>query len=271
MRFLLRLGVLGVIASVVGMALRRWVSGSPEPEGWAPAGLSGSGAAGDVLIGSGPAAGRASGEAAGSSNGSVGAAAPAGRSDPKGRGPGSAGAGGDASGARDGGARDGDARDGGARDGDATGAGEGGAGDVAATGTAAGRPVRPAKRQGPETRPTGAGTGSSRPSPRPGGGTSTPAKAGRPAASPGGVRRASGGSERPPAQTPAAKRSDPAVPAWVPPDASGAAPTTHPVKAKVASRIYHLPGMSLYERTKPDRCYTSAEAAEADGFTRARR
>lgn len=266
MRFLLRLGVLGVIASVVGMALRRWVSGSPEPEGWAPAGLSGSGAAGDVLIGSGPAAGRAGGEAAGSSNGSVGAAAPAGRSDPKGRGPGSAGAGGDAAGARDGGAQAGGAQAGGA-----AGAGEGGAGDVAATGTAAGRPVRPAKRQGPETRPTGAGTGSSRPSPRPGGGTSTPAKAGRPAASPGGVRRASGGSERPPAQTPAAKRSDPAAPAWVPPDASGAAPTTHPVKAKVASRIYHLPGMSLYERTKPDRCYTSAEAAEADGFTRARR
>ena len=58
---------------------------------------------------------------------------------------------------------------------------------------------------------------------------------------------------------------------WVSPNGSGEAPATHPVKAKVASRVYRVPGMPMYERTAPDRCYVSAEAAEADGFTRAAR
>ena len=43
------------------------------------------------------------------------------------------------------------------------------------------------------------------------------------------------------------------------------------VKVKLASGIYHLPGMFAYERTIPDRCYTSPEAAEADGFRAAKR
>jgi hypothetical protein len=43
------------------------------------------------------------------------------------------------------------------------------------------------------------------------------------------------------------------------------------VKVKLASGIYHLPGMFAYERTIPDRCYASAEAAEADGFRAAKR
>jgi hypothetical protein len=51
----------------------------------------------------------------------------------------------------------------------------------------------------------------------------------------------------------------------------GPAPATHPVKAKLASGIYHLPGMLNYERTRPDRWYRSAEAAEADGLRRAKR
>jgi len=51
----------------------------------------------------------------------------------------------------------------------------------------------------------------------------------------------------------------------------GACPTSHPVKAKRSSKLFHLPGMAAYERTKPDRCYVDAAAAEADGFTRARR
>lgn len=58
---------------------------------------------------------------------------------------------------------------------------------------------------------------------------------------------------------------------WVAPDSSGAAPSTHPVKVKLSSRIYREPGASGYDRTRPDRCYTSAEAAEADGFVRAKR
>jgi hypothetical protein len=58
---------------------------------------------------------------------------------------------------------------------------------------------------------------------------------------------------------------------WVEPNEAGGAPETHPVKAKVKSRIYHLPGTAAYNRTRPDRCYVSAEAAEADGFVRSKR
>ncbi len=50
----------------------------------------------------------------------------------------------------------------------------------------------------------------------------------------------------------------------------GACPPTHPIKAKAASGIYHLPGMVHYNRTKPDRCYAEAAAAEADGYTKAK-
>ena len=35
-------------------------------------------------------------------------------------------------------------------------------------------------------------------------------------------------------------------------------PTSHPVKAKLASKIFHLPGIGDYDRTKPDRCYVDA-------------
>jgi hypothetical protein len=46
---------------------------------------------------------------------------------------------------------------------------------------------------------------------------------------------------------------------------------SHPVKAKLSSGIYHLPGGQNYERTKPDRCYVDAAAAEADGLRAAKR
>jgi hypothetical protein len=61
-----------------------------------------------------------------------------------------------------------------------------------------------------------------------------------------------------------------APPAWLPP-VEGACPPTHQIKAKAASHIYHLPGMLNYDRTKPDRCYADEVAAEADGFTKAKR
>jgi hypothetical protein len=48
-------------------------------------------------------------------------------------------------------------------------------------------------------------------------------------------------------------------------------PDGYPVKVKVRSGLYHEPGMFAYDRTNPDRCYPSAEAAEDDGFTRAKR
>lgn len=57
---------------------------------------------------------------------------------------------------------------------------------------------------------------------------------------------------------------------WVDP-VEGLCPGTHPVKAKLSSRIFHLPGGFNYERTIPDRCYLDGPAAEADGFRAAKR
>jgi len=51
----------------------------------------------------------------------------------------------------------------------------------------------------------------------------------------------------------------------------GACPSTHPVKAKEGSHIFHVPGGQSYDRTVPDRCYVDAAAAEADGFRAAKR
>jgi hypothetical protein len=48
-------------------------------------------------------------------------------------------------------------------------------------------------------------------------------------------------------------------------------PTTHPVKAKLRSAMFHLPGMGAYDRTIPDRCYRDEAAATADGLRRATR
>jgi hypothetical protein len=57
---------------------------------------------------------------------------------------------------------------------------------------------------------------------------------------------------------------------WVLPK-DGACPEGYPVKAKVASGIYHVPGGLSYARTTPDRCYASAADAEVDGFRPAKR
>jgi hypothetical protein len=56
--------------------------------------------------------------------------------------------------------------------------------------------------------------------------------------------------------------SEPAV-AWVESD-DGTCPTSHPVKAKLSSGIFHVEGGASYERTHADRCYATPEAAEAD-------
>jgi hypothetical protein len=55
------------------------------------------------------------------------------------------------------------------------------------------------------------------------------------------------------------------IAAWVEP-VEGACPTSHPVKAKLASGIYHVPGGMNYDRTNPDRCYLDADTAERDGL-----
>jgi outer membrane biosynthesis protein TonB len=66
----------------------------------------------------------------------------------------------------------------------------------------------------------------------------------------------------------ASKRA--AAAAWVEPK-GGICPTTHPVKAKLRSAIFHLPGMAAYARTSPDRCYRDEAAALGDGLRRAAR
>ena len=58
--------------------------------------------------------------------------------------------------------------------------------------------------------------------------------------------------------------------AWVEPNGD-ACPATHPVKAKLSSKIFHVPGGQSYDRTRPDRCYRDAAAAEADGLRQAAR
>ena len=58
---------------------------------------------------------------------------------------------------------------------------------------------------------------------------------------------------------------------WVEPADDGTCPPGHPVKAKMSSKIFHLPGQLNYDRTTPDRCYLDAAAAEADGLRAAKR
>lgn len=48
-------------------------------------------------------------------------------------------------------------------------------------------------------------------------------------------------------------------------------PPSHPVKAKLSSRIFHLPGMAAYNRTTPDRCYVDEVTAVEDGFVKSKR
>src|SRR4051794_1622342 len=54
-------------------------------------------------------------------------------------------------------------------------------------------------------------------------------------------------------------------PPWVDP-IEGECPVSHPVKAKLTSGIYHLPGGGNYDRTRAERCYVDAAAATADGL-----
>lgn len=73
-----------------------------------------------------------------------------------------------------------------------------------------------------------------------------------------------------PTATPAAPDPDGNPASWVEP-VDGGCPPSHPVKAKLSSGIYHVPGGLSYDRTRPDRCYRDAAAAEADGLRAARR
>jgi len=57
---------------------------------------------------------------------------------------------------------------------------------------------------------------------------------------------------------------------WVNPDADGACPITHPVKANDNSGIFHVPNGRFYDRTNAERCYPTADAAAADGYRQAK-
>jgi hypothetical protein len=61
-----------------------------------------------------------------------------------------------------------------------------------------------------------------------------------------------------------------AEPAWLPANVDGSTPAGHPVKVKESSGIFHVPGGRFYERTKADRYYPTAAAAEADGYRRSK-
>jgi hypothetical protein len=58
--------------------------------------------------------------------------------------------------------------------------------------------------------------------------------------------------------------------AWVEPT-GGTCPASHPVKAKMSSKIFHVEGGLNYTRTHPDRCYRDPAAAEADGLRKSAR
>lgn len=65
--------------------------------------------------------------------------------------------------------------------------------------------------------------------------------------------------------------TDRATPSWVEPDPSGNCPDGYPVKLKLTSGIFHVPGGLSYDRTNADRCYVDTASAEADGFRQSRR
>jgi hypothetical protein len=69
--------------------------------------------------------------------------------------------------------------------------------------------------------------------------------------------------------TPSSEAPNPEL-SWQEAD-DGSCPASHPVKAKLASGIFHVPGGANYDRTKADRCYISAEAAQSDGLRAAKR
>ena len=46
----------------------------------------------------------------------------------------------------------------------------------------------------------------------------------------------------------------------------GVCPQSHPIKAKLSSKIFHTPASRNYGRTKADRCYPDEASAQADGL-----
>jgi hypothetical protein len=64
-------------------------------------------------------------------------------------------------------------------------------------------------------------------------------------------------------------RGEPPLGAW-------SCASDHPVKGNLTTHngepcIYHVPGGSFYEKTKPERCYATEREARADGCRRSAR
>ena len=70
--------------------------------------------------------------------------------------------------------------------------------------------------------------------------------------------------------TPQAQSDDSENGEWIQPLDDGSCPISHPVKANDNSGIFHVPDGRFYERTHAERCYTTPEAAAADGYRRAK-
>jgi hypothetical protein len=88
----------------------------------------------------------------------------------------------------------------------------------------------------------------------------------RPAGRPG----ATGMAEAPPAAAAEVTPVTTTAVAWVAAVRGEPMPDGYPVKVKLSSGIFHVPGGRFYERTAPDRWYTTADAAEADGYRRSK-
>ena len=102
--------------------------------------------------------------------------------------------------------------------------------------------------------------------------TAPTAATAEPAEGPGAARPAPTRPPRPPAKTGPARKAPtgraegpPGERTWVAAN-EGVCPPSHPVKAKLASKIFHVPGARNYSRTRADRCYPDEAAATADGL-----
>jgi hypothetical protein len=68
----------------------------------------------------------------------------------------------------------------------------------------------------------------------------------------------------------AAVDHQPAPAGWVAAGEGLEPPEGFPVKVKMSSGIFHVPGGRFYDRTNADRFYATADAAEADGYRRSK-
>src|SRR4051812_11569254 len=101
-------------------------------------------------------------------------------------------------------------------------------------------------------------------------GSSQPPASPKPAA-PAGSKAAKPGPRGPARKSPTGKAEEPpGERLWVAAN-DGVCPQTHPVKAKLSSKIFHTPASRNYSRTKADRCYPDEASAQADGLRPAQR